>query len=208
MIWRPQADACGFIFYSLDGEIMFLAPLSFFISMIDSPEDQDKFTLLYTRYRGVMYRIARRILKNDIDAEDAVQEAFLSIINNISSIDMDRQPYAYVCVVVQNKANDKLKKQNRSLLLDDDAFAYLENKFASGSIDDEVEDKEAVNSVLTCILNLPKIYRDVMQLFYVDELSTKKIAALLNIKETTVRGRLFKGRLLLKNMLIDKGIAL
>lgn len=43
-----------------------------YLSMIDSPEDQSKFELLYTEYRNVMYHVAFKILQNEQDAEDAV----------------------------------------------------------------------------------------------------------------------------------------
>lgn len=54
-----------------------------YLSMIESPEDQSKFELLYTEYRDVMYHVAFKILQNEQDAEDAVHQAFLKIAEKI-----------------------------------------------------------------------------------------------------------------------------
>lgn len=60
--------------------------LFIYLSMIDSPEDSDKFTEIYNKYKSIMHHVAFRILKNTQDAEDAVHEAFLKLAKNISKI--------------------------------------------------------------------------------------------------------------------------
>lgn len=51
-----------------------------YLSMIDTPKEQVKFELLYWEYKDLMFYTANRILNHSQDAEDAVQQAFLSII--------------------------------------------------------------------------------------------------------------------------------
>ena len=51
--------------------------------MIESPEDKMKFERLYHKYRDLMYNIAYSFLKDEHDAEDAVHQAFVSIIENL-----------------------------------------------------------------------------------------------------------------------------
>ena len=50
-----------------------------YLQLIDSPEEQSRFEELYTTYRKLMFHVAKGILGNDQDAEDAVHDAFLSI---------------------------------------------------------------------------------------------------------------------------------
>ena len=54
-----------------------------YLAMIDSPEDQLKFERIYEKYRYLMLHVAKQILQNHHDAEDAVHQAFISIIENI-----------------------------------------------------------------------------------------------------------------------------
>ena len=54
-----------------------------FLQIIDNPEEQSRFEKLYWTYRGLMFHVAKKILGNDQDAEDAVQDAFLSIAKKL-----------------------------------------------------------------------------------------------------------------------------
>lgn len=53
-----------------------------YLQMIESDEDKSKFEQLYIMYKGLMFHVAMKILKNEFDAEDAVHQAFLSLIEN------------------------------------------------------------------------------------------------------------------------------
>lgn len=57
-----------------------------YLQMLDSPDERAKFKQLYHRYDGLMHFVAKKILQNEQDAEDAVQQAFLAIIRNASKI--------------------------------------------------------------------------------------------------------------------------
>lgn len=60
--------------------------LSFYLSALESAADKEDFRALYRRYHGVMERTALAILRNPRDAEEAVQEAFIRVIENFSKI--------------------------------------------------------------------------------------------------------------------------
>lgn len=77
-----------------------------YLQLIDSPEEQSRFEELYITYRELMFHVAKGILGNDQDAEDAVHDAFLSIAKNFDKISTaDRhKTKAFVVIVVENKA--------------------------------------------------------------------------------------------------------
>ena len=50
-----------------------------YLQMIETPEDRSKFETLYEEYRDVMYAVAKKILRNNMDAEDALHQAFVNI---------------------------------------------------------------------------------------------------------------------------------
>lgn len=60
--------------------------LSFYLSIIDTDQDKEKFEKLYTQYRRLMQYVAHDILKDDYLAEDAVHTAFIKIIANLNKI--------------------------------------------------------------------------------------------------------------------------
>ena len=59
-----------------------------YLQMIETDEDKTKFAQIYEKYRSLMFSVACRVLDNDADAEDAVHQAFVSIIDNLNKIKM------------------------------------------------------------------------------------------------------------------------
>ena len=82
-----------------------------YLQMLPSPSEKDKFEQIYTLYRGLMFYIARRILPGEADAEDAVHQAFVSIIENLKKISEVRCPKtrSYVVIITERKAIDILR---------------------------------------------------------------------------------------------------
>lgn len=58
-----------------------------YLQMLETPEEKSLFEQIYLEYRGLMYHVAYEILHNDQDAEDAVHQAFVKIVENIKKID-------------------------------------------------------------------------------------------------------------------------
>lgn len=86
-----------------------------YLQMLPSPSEKDKFEQIYTLYRGLMFYIARRILPGEADAEDAVHQAFVSIIENLKKISEVRCPKtrSYVVIITERKAIDILRSRSR-----------------------------------------------------------------------------------------------
>ena len=58
--------------------------LSLYLQMLDSEEERSRFERFYLRYRDVMFRVAIKLLHSEMDAEDAVHQAFLYVIMNLN----------------------------------------------------------------------------------------------------------------------------
>ena len=67
--------------------------LSIYLSMVETDEERDLVTRIYTHFERMMYKIALGILKNPQDAEDAVSEAFIRIIKNLDKISMIKRKF-------------------------------------------------------------------------------------------------------------------
>jgi len=140
-------------------------------------------------YQAMVYRIALHYFGNIYDAEDATQEVFLRLYQQKRSFEEDHLRRWLMRVTV-NHCKDILKSPWRKRRVEFDALA-AEPEF------DREEQRELYREVMT----LPEKYRTVLNLYYYEELSTKEIAELLNLRQTTVTTRLSRARGLLKDRL-------
>ena len=83
--------------------------------MIDSEEDKTKFEQIYLKYRGLMFYVAMKILHNEHNAEDAVHQAFLSILENLDKISNVECPktQSYIVIIVERKAIDIIRTNTK-----------------------------------------------------------------------------------------------
>ena len=89
--------------------------LPFYLQLLETEGEKQKFERLYERYRRLMHWIAVRILQDEHLAEDAVHEAFLRILQNFDGIDEILSPKTrnFVVIVVRNTSLNLRKKQKR-----------------------------------------------------------------------------------------------
>ena len=151
-----------------------------YLQMIDLLEDQSKFEKIYYTYRGLMFHIAKSIVRQEQDAEDAVHEAFIKIARNINKISDPLSPKtrAYVVQIVENTAIDQLRKKRRhvdEVPLEDHLGVSLEY---SGE-----------NRVVKEILSLPAYDREVLLLRYDMGYSVRETAQILGISYVATRKR-------------------
>ena len=93
-----------------------------YLQMIESEEDKSKFIQIYTKYRNLMFHVARQILGNDSDAEDAVHEAFLASLKHLhkfSDVDCPKTR-SYFVTIMENKSIDHICKHRHEVGTYDD----------------------------------------------------------------------------------------
>lgn len=151
----------------------------------------EQITIMVDKYGNMILRLAYIYFKNSADAEDAVQEVFLKIVENMPDFNNESHEKAWIIRAAINICKNKLKLfWNRNV----------------GSIDDikEMSDTDKYNEdteVLDAVLKLPEKYRTVIHLYYYEEYTTPEIARLINKNETTVRSLLHRAREKLKSIL-------
>ena len=99
--------------------------LVYYLQTIESEEDKSKFERIYYRYRKLMFHVAMKILNNDADAEDAVHQAFVSVIENLNKVGVPELPETrcYVVTITERKAIDILRAKEKVVPLDYDETA-------------------------------------------------------------------------------------
>lgn len=167
--------------------------LSFYLSLLETQEDRDKFEYLYKRYSPLLKHVAYQKLQDDQLAEDAVHNAFLNIIKGFCEIDdpAGHKARHFLVIVTERAAIDILRKNNRVVQVD---FEKVEPTL---SVAPDMLDGVAVEELSRMIAALPETYRSVLELRVYHELSEKQIAKVLNISYDAVRKRLERARALL-----------
>ena len=162
--------------------------LAVLLAELESEADKQKFTGIYMQYHTQMEQTALRILKNQHDAEDAVQNAFMQMIRHFEKIDeisCEGLPFWIICIV-KNEARVVLRKNQRTVPMDE-ITGYTE--------------------LVAVFARLPAIYRAVLEMKLLHGYSDKEIAQRLGISETAASTRAARGRALLREIVEKEGFA-
>jgi RNA polymerase sigma-70 factor (ECF subfamily) len=149
-----------------------------------------------------MYNIAYRILHNRNDAEDAVQNAFMSLINHLDIVKdvNDNKTKSFIVIITRNASID-IYRRNRKRVEE----PYEEQDTALMSNEPSLEEleisKEAFQILLRKIQSLDHKFADVVILKYVHQLSNEEIGKVLHISQDNVRLRLFRAKRMLLEIL-------
>lgn len=145
------------------------------LQMIESPEDKMKFERLYHKYRDLMYNIAYSFLKDEHDAEDAVHQAFVSIIENLEKLSSVECPKtkAFCVIVVERKALNMIRERKKYA---DSYDLELEGV--------EITLPEEQSGLPSAMAQLSARYREVLLLRFHHGYTTKEIADILSISHS------------------------
>lgn len=167
-----------------------------YLAMIDSPDDQAKFERVYNKYRYLMLHVANKILQNHHDAEDAVHQAFIAVIENLEKIIEVDSPKtrSYLVIITERKAIDLMRYNNRRQTLE------LNEDIAGVEIPFKMD-----NPVATAIAKLPAHYREVLLLRFNNGFTTREIASILSISDSGVRKMIVRAKKALQELLEKEG---
>ena len=173
--------------------------------------DQEAFRTLMRRYNRRLYRTARSILKDEADAEDALQNAYLLVYRGIGKFRGDASLSTWLVRIVVNEALAYLRKRSRSAHVVNLESSELDSAIEAQAADmcsqkDERPEDRLIRSdtnqfIQTKIDELPVTYRAAFLLRARDDRSVTETAAALRIPEATVRTRFFRARALLRRSL-------
>ena len=175
--------------------------LTFYLALIDDPTDRLKLEKIYNNYKAMMLNEALYFTGHSYYAEEAVSDAFMSMTVSISGIDDTSEPKlrAYVYTVVKCACIDVMKKKNTDIRTVD--MTLITDLAAEGDLAAELEAREGYSALLAKINALPEIYKTVLVLKYINELSALQIAKALGVSVNTVNTRLKRGKAMLTQLL-------
>jgi RNA polymerase sigma-70 factor (ECF subfamily) len=173
--------------------------------------DQRAFELLMRRHNQLLFRTARSILRDDAEAEDAVQDAYLLAWRAIGKYRGDAKLSTWLTRIVINEAIARSRKTTRQasvMRLHPDGD--INNEFSEAAMSDESTEsaeRQAMRAQARHLLEasidaLPEAFRTVFVLRAVEEMSGEEVARCLDIPEATVRSRFFRARSQLRSALL------
>ena len=199
--------------------------LSFYLWLLKDPEDQLKMKQLYTTYRLMMFSTAKRIVKEEHDAEDVVHDAFLRVIKMLDDIGKVDSPdtCALLMTITRNLAINVLRQRARRWhvvpIRHDYHHYYRYHDYEEGEPEDpvmQIEDKRPSpldqvqknalhEAALEAVDQLNPDDREMIYLYYFVGCSVANVAKILEVSPNAVYKRLSKGRAKLKKILKKKG---
>ncbi len=172
---------------------------------LNKRDAQNEFKQLAFPHMQLLYNVALKYCGNVFDAQDIVQETYMMAFNNFHQL-RDRskcKPWLFR-ILRNNFLKNYQKSKQQQQLADGDYVEFLKTSLATDSAATLLE-KAQVQEVLRAAIDaLPVKYKDVLILYYMDELLYKEIAQVLNIPIGTVMSRLNRARDALKIHLLEQ----
>lgn len=162
-------------------------------------------------YSSLLYRIAFLQLKNNQDAEDVVQETFYRLVKNRKEFETPEHEKAWLIKVTLNGCREVWRSawyRHTDIVpageLPEGGLPAGRQGETDGAMEAGILEKERNREIMEAVLKLPRRYREVIHLFYFQQMSVKEIGAATGRKESTITSQLTRGRELLKKNLKEE----
>lgn len=159
--------------------------------------DREAYYKIYKLYSRSMYNVGFRIVNNTDEAEDVLQEAFISAFKNLDHYRGDATFGAWLKRIVVNKAINYLKKRRMERFPEDEKWDVKEEV----AVDEFENFPFSVEKVKSAIENLPDGYRTVLSLYLLEGYDHGEIAEILGITESTSKSQFNRSKKKLKELL-------
>ncbi len=172
-------------------------------------KDYAAFEQLLDRYEDKIFRLAYRFVRNETEAKEILQDTFLTIWRKLDTFKGDSQFSSWLYRVAANAALMRLRSQRRhpEVSTEDLPIGYLDNYGQLPPVienwakrpDEELASDELRRHIQSAVDALPEIYRSVFIIRDVEGLSTEETADVLQISVPTVKTRLHRARIALRD---------
>jgi RNA polymerase sigma-70 factor (ECF subfamily) len=172
-------------------------------------KDFEAFEELLDRYENKVFRLAYRFVRNDTDAQEILQDTFLSIWRKLDTFKGDAKFSSWLYRVAANAALMRLRAQRRhpEISTEELPSGYLDDHGQLPAVgenwakrpDDQLQSAELRQHIEAAVDALPELYRTVFLIRDVEGLSTEETAEVLDISVPTVKTRLHRARIALRD---------
>jgi RNA polymerase sigma factor (sigma-70 family) len=164
--------------------------------------DKEKFRLIIEHCNLPLYRTAIAILKNEADAEDALQTAYIKTYLHLNSFRNESSFITWITRILINECKMMLRSKRKNMPLENEEAQQKSSPTENGM--DSLYNKQIKKLLENAVMSLPEKYRLVYVVREVNELSTEKTASALGITEENVKVRLHRAKSLMRENLLQQ----
>ncbi len=164
------------------------------------------FSILVNRYKNKAFSMLKRMLKNEFEAEEVLQDCFLKAYNSLGSFKGESKFSTWFYRIVYNSALTKLSSQKRKTESEmssvEDHF-NLESEYAAN----EIEKADVNNLIHKTISKLPERYSAIITMFYLNEMSIDEISEVMGLSVSNVKVMLYRSRNSLRDLILNNRLS-
>jgi RNA polymerase sigma-70 factor (ECF subfamily) len=165
------------------------------------------YEILMRRYNQRLYRVALAILRNDAEAEDVMQDAYVRAYRHLDQF-AGRAPFsAWLTRIALHEALARLRLRERNERLDGmdpNGEIYMKTVDSAPDPEQSASRSELSELLQEAVLGLPEHFRAVVMLRDVEEMSTSETAEALELSEENVKVRLHRGHAMMRGWLLER----
>lgn len=158
-------------------------------------KDKQLFSELVRRYEDKLMRYATYLLHDEQKALDVVQESFIKTYVNLYGFDVQKKFSSWIYRIVHNEAINSVKKFRKEMPIESKVEIISEE-----DVESEFDSKEMVEKAHECLGNMPVLYSEPLQLFYLEDKSYEEISDILRIPMGTVATRINRAKGIMKKL--------
>jgi RNA polymerase sigma-70 factor (ECF subfamily) len=171
--------------------------------------DESCFLEIFNRHHTRVFRVAYKILRNEADAEDVVQEVFIKVLTKVHEFQFHCKFTSWIHRISANLALMRIRSQKRrpTTHIEDlpisEVDAFVEHRTDAKDIDYMTCRHELKAVLQDAVDALPIMYREVYCLRDIDGLSNKQVGDALQLTESLIKNRVFRARFLVKRKVAE-----
>ncbi|MGG0252805.1 sigma-70 family RNA polymerase sigma factor [Bacillus toyonensis] len=167
------------------------------VEMFEIEDKEDLIDEIMNKYGQEVLQLVYSYVNNKEVAEDLTQDIFVKCYKSLHTYKGNSNLKTWLWRIAINHCKDYIKSwYNKKVIVTEDDFTYMASQ--KESVEQTVIQNAEDSRLTSAVMNLPIKYREVIYLFYYEELSIKEIATVIEVKENTIKTRLKKAKELLK----------
>jgi RNA polymerase sigma factor (sigma-70 family) len=167
--------------------------------------NQSDFALIIDRYKNRAFTMLKRVLKNEMDAEEVLQDCFLKTYNGLASFKNEAKFSTWFYSIVYNTAMTKLSGKKRKI---ESGMSSVDDHLDLQSSDDfRTTEQSSTSAFINSLVDeLPPNYAAVINMFYMNEMSCEEISDVMGISVSNVKVLLYRSRNALREIAEKKNL--
>jgi RNA polymerase sigma-70 factor (ECF subfamily) len=158
--------------------------------------------ILIERYEPKLSRYAKKFLSDPEDGKDVVQDVFIKAYTNIQQFNVEKKFSSWIYRIAHNELVNALKKKSREPIISFDFDTILPHFItAKERAESKILDEDLKKNLDTYLSKLPAKYREILILYYLEQMDYKEVSEILKIPQSTVGVRLKRAKIALKKLL-------